>query len=101
MVIEILSRPEFKTLLEQGDHRFQLAEAYFQTGKDDLAGLLYAQIAEQKPDNEQVLFRLAQLELRKNNPAEALNLFKKLAETGKDPLWTKLAREEAAILKIR
>lgn len=100
-VMEILSRPEFKPLLEQGDHRFQLAEAYFQTGKDDLAGPLYAQIAEHDPANEQVLYRLAQIELRKNNRAEALNLFKKLAETGKDPLWTKLAREEAAILQIR
>ena len=100
-VIEILSRPEFKPLLDQGDHRFHLAEAYFQTNKDDLAGPLYAQVAGQQPANEQVLYRLAQIELRKNDTAQALNLFKKLAETGKDPFWTKMAREEAAILKLR
>ena len=57
-------------------------------------------LAARSANSEQAHFRLAQLELRRDKTAAALNLFQKLAEEGKDPLWTRLAREEAAILQL-
>ncbi len=100
-VIDILSRPELKEAADNDRCRFLLAESYFQSDKDDMAALLFIKPAEKGSYSEQAQFRLAQIESHRNNFAEALNLFNKLAEKGKDPMWTKLAREEAAILQLQ
>ena len=78
-----------------------LAEALFQEKDDDRARVLFSELTTGAGRSEQAWFRLAQLELRRNNTQAALNLFRKLAEEGKDPLWTRLAREEAAILHLK
>jgi len=100
-VIDTLAAPELRETVVQNNLLLPLAEAYFQTGKEQAAAPIFQQLASEKGRNEQAQYRLAQIELNKNNPKQALNLFKELAEKGKDPLWTKLAREEAAILGMR
>ena len=80
---------------------FLLAESYFQTGQDALAAQEFRQVVEQGEGTEQVQFRLAQVASKNSSTVYALNLFKELAEKGKDPLWTKLAREEVAILQLQ
>ena len=99
-VIELLSRPETRPRLDD-EATLWLAEACFQADRNDCAAPLFSDLAERTADNEQARFRLAQLRLRADKPAEALNLLRKLAEEGKDPLWTRLAREEAAILQLK
>ena len=99
-VIELLSRPELAGRLDD-DTTLMLAEALFQEKDDDRARVLFSELTTGAGRSEQAWFRLAQLELRRNNTQAALNLFRKLAEEGKDPLWTRLAREEAAILHLK
>ena len=62
--------------------------------------MLFQRIMKQKEGSEQAQYRLAQIAAKKDDKQQALNLFKELAEKGKDPLWIKLAREEAAILEL-
>lgn len=100
-VIDTLAAPDLRELTTQNGLLLPLAEAYFQTGKEQQAAPIFQQLATEKGGGEQAQYRLAQIELHKNNAKQALNLFKELAEKGKDPLWTKLAREEAAILDLR
>ena len=99
--IDILTKPELQGLIAKNNASLPLAEAYFQTGQDDLAIQAFRRIVEQGGDIEQAQYRLAQIELKKNNTSQALNLFKELAEKGKDPQWTKLAREDVAILQLK
>jgi TolA-binding protein len=99
--IDILTKPELQGLVAKNNGSLLLAEAYFQTGQDNLAAQAFRRIVEQGGAVEQAQYRLAQIELKKNNTSQALNLFKKIAEKGKDPHWTKLAREEAAILRLK
>jgi hypothetical protein len=100
-VIEVLERPEFKEWLDQEGLNLLLAESYFQSGLDDKARTLFTQIIAQDEANGQGRFRLAQIALRQNNRPQALKLLSELAEKGKDDLWTKLAREEAALLQLQ
>lgn len=99
--IDILSQPELQSLIAKNNALLLLAEACFQEGLDTLAAQTFSKIVEQGGDIEQAQYRLAQIELKKNNTPQALNLFKELAEKGKDPYWTKLAREEVAILRLK
>lgn len=100
-VIDTLTKPELQNLIAKNNVSLFLAESYFQTGQDNLATPAFRRIVEQGIDIEQAQYRLAQIESKKNNTSQALNLFKELAEKGKDPLWTKLAREEVAILQLK
>jgi hypothetical protein len=100
-VINTLSSPELQPLLAANQATLLLAESYFQIGQDDLAAQTFARVKEHDSESEQAHYRLAQLALKKNNTAQALKLFKELAEKGKDPLWKKLAGEEAAILQLQ
>jgi len=100
-VIDTLTQPGVQEVLAQQAMLLPLAESYFQTGKDDQAALVFQRIAAQQGNNEQARFRLAQIALKKNSAQQALNLFKELAEKGTDSPWTKLAREEAAILELK
>ena len=99
-VIDTLAQTDLQEALVRNSMLLPLAESYFQTGKDDQALAIFQQIKEQKEGSEQAQYRLAQIALKKDNKQQALILFKELAEKGKDPLWAKLAREEAAILEI-
>lgn len=100
-VIDTLSRPTLQSRLAENHLLLPLAEAYFQTNKNDEAQAIFQQLLNRESDNEQALFRLAQLEQRRGNAAQALKQFQQLAEKGKDPLWKKMAKEEAAILEMR
>jgi hypothetical protein len=100
-VIDTLDRPELRKQVEENRLLLPLAEALFQTGRNEKAQSLFRQLAEKEIENGQALFRLAQIESRLGNQQQALKLFRELAEKGTDPLWKKMAREEASILEIQ
>ncbi len=100
-VIETLTKPELQKVILTPHDTLVLAESYFQNSQYALAGPLFRRIIEQKGGTEQAQFRLAQIALKTNNTKQSLNLFKELAEKGKESLWTKLAAEEAAILQLQ
>lgn len=73
---------------------FMLAESQYQTGAFSEAESIFRTILEEHPFYEQSLFRLASLERKKGNEQNALSLFKKIVETGKNPLWKRYAERE-------
>jgi tetratricopeptide (TPR) repeat protein len=99
-VIEALDSPDLRNRLEENQLLLPLAESFFQTGRYEKALPLFQRLAQKDEGSEQVQFRLAQIESRQGNRQQALKLFQQLAEKGKDPLWKKLAHEEASILTI-
>jgi len=98
-VIDTLTQPDIRGMVDRQAMLSSLAESYFQAGQNEQALPLFQQLIERN-GNEQSRFRLAQIAWRAGNKPEALKLFKELAEKGTDPLWTKMAREEAAILEL-
>ncbi len=99
-VIRILSRPEMAAATAGGEHAYELAEAYFQTGKYDRARPIYERLQQEDNFRELAMFRLARIDLQRGRKKQALNEFRQLAEKGKDPLWIKLAKEEIRILEM-
>ncbi|MCL2340606.1 MAG: tetratricopeptide repeat protein [Proteobacteria bacterium] len=100
-VVETLSPPELQDLLAQQGMLLPLAESYFRLDQNDRALPLFQRLAERNQHgSEQARFRLAQIAQRQNNRPQALKLFKDLAEKGTDPFWTKVARDEAALLEL-
>ena len=99
-VINTLLDPELELYLSEGEPLFHLAESFFQTGQLTLAAPLFRRMVAQEYGSEQASFRLAQIALQMNNGQEALNLFTELAEKETDTLWTRLAREQVAILQL-
>lgn len=99
--IDTLSQPAVNDLLASQGMFMALAESHFQIGQFDQAATWFDRILSRDPESEQARFRLAQIERARNNRQQALKLFRELAEKGKDPLWSKLAREEMAIMELR
>ena len=79
--------------------QFMLAECLFQTGALPEAEAIFQTITEEHTFYEQALFRLAGFERKKGNEQMALSLFKKIVETGKNPLWKKYAERELQFAK--
>lgn len=99
-VIDTLAQPGIQESLASHALVLPLAESYFQAGKEEQAAPLFRQLLEGQEQVEQARFRLAQIALNRGDRAQALNLFKELAEKGTDPLWKKIAQEKVAILEI-
>ncbi len=99
-VIRILSRPGMAAVTAGGRHGYELAEAYFQTGRYDLARPIYERLQQEDDFRDLAMFRLARIDLEQGRKRQALNEFRQLAEKGKDPLWIKLAKEEIRILEL-
>jgi tetratricopeptide (TPR) repeat protein len=97
-VIDTLNQSDIRQVLPK-NALLWLAESYYQSGKETLAEPLFEQLRTQT-NSEQAQFRLAQIAAKQDKTTQALKQFKELADKGSDPLWTKLAREEAAILAL-
>lgn len=81
--------------------RFLLAEALFRTDNSPAAEPIFRSINEDHPFFEQTLYRLAEIARAKGNEQESLSLFKKIAETAKNPLWKRYAERELQFAKLR
>ncbi len=100
-VIDSLGQGNMRYQLDNPETAFLLAESYFQTGQLTQASALFKKIIEKDKENDQVRFRLGQIEQKSGNTQQALKIFQQIAETAKDPLWQKMASEEAGILKLQ
>ena len=80
---------------------YRLAESAFQTGDYARARPLFEKLAQAGEEwQDQARYRLARMDIAENHPNQALDLLKQVAKTGTNPLWKKLAREEAAIMEL-
>jgi hypothetical protein len=76
------------------DTRFMLAESRYQLQDFTGAEALFPALTDDEQFGEQANYRLAQLERQKGNEKNALKLFEKIVEKGKDTLWRKYAERE-------
>ena len=100
-VVDTLDTPELLSRLEPERLLLPLAESYYQLKNLEAAKKQFQRVVTIDSQSEQAKFRLAQIENQLGQKESALKLFQKLAEEGKDPLWKRMAREEAAILEIQ
>jgi len=80
--------------------RFMLAESLYEQGLYDKAEDLFATVQEFPQFQDQSLFRLADIQIKKGQKEKAVKLFQQIVEKGKDPLWKDLAKKELQFAAI-
>ncbi len=76
------------------EEQIMYGESLFKTGHLDEAEKIFLQITKENSFFAQSLYRLAELERKKGQEENALILFKKIVETGTNPLWQQYAQKE-------
>lgn len=99
-VIEVLDRPLKISAEKQNRRQFMLAESHYQKGQFELAFEFFNKIAPESIHYDQALYRRAEFLKRQNDAVAALNLYKELAETGKNPLWVKMAKKAIEYITV-
>lgn len=79
---------------------FMLAESFYQLGLFDKAAPVFASIPSESEHHDQALYRRAQLLQLAGNIPGSLKIYTELVETGKNPLWIKLAQKELELNQI-
>jgi hypothetical protein len=74
--------------------RFMLAESLYKKDLYDKAEELFTTVRESARFQDQSLFRLAEMQLKKGQEEKAVKLLQQIVEKGKDPLWQDLAKKE-------
>ena len=74
--------------------RFILAESLYKQGLYEKAEELFTTVQESAQFQDQSLFRLADIQLKKGQEEKAVKLLQQIVEKGKDPLWQNLAKKE-------
>ena len=80
--------------------RILQAEALYRLGRSDRALPLFRALLDEAAVGDQAVYRAAQIELQAGRRQEGLNLLRRLAEKGNDPLWRRLAGETLAAQKL-
>lgn len=92
-VISVLDRPLTISDKKQDRRRFMLAESYYHKGQFESALDFFDKIKPESIHYDQALYRRAELLKTQNNDEAALKLYEELAETGKNPLWVRMAEK--------
>jgi len=97
--LELIERIDKEDSKMPPEIRFFKAESMFQTGSKDDAGAIFRTLQKEGPHSEQVLYRLAQIELANGRTEEALKFFRQIVEKGKNSLWQRYAEKEIEYLE--
>ena len=98
-VIAILSSDKLSDW-QDGERDYLLAESLFRQKEYDKALPVFERLAENPKYADQAIFRLAEIYRKTGRLQDSLNQFQRLAEKGKEERWRRLAREEAAIIRL-
>jgi lipopolysaccharide biosynthesis regulator YciM len=82
------------------DPVFMLAESAYQTGDIKKSAELFTTVQQDSSHKDQSLFRLGQIARQNGDKESALKYFKQIVETGKNPLWQKLAKKELELTAL-
>lgn len=99
-VIEILSRPIHLTDSQQDHANFILAESFYQNGTLIKAAPIFSKISPNFEQYDQALYRRAEILKKLGKTDQALKLYRKLVETGKNRLWKNLAKQELQLNSV-
>lgn len=99
-VVEILDRQVKITEGKLTRSNFMLAESLYQLNQFNKSKSIFSKIPRESTHHDQAQFRLAEL-LKKDGQNEAsLKIYKDLVETGKNPLWVRLAKKKLTLNDI-
>jgi len=73
---------------------FIYGESLYQTGDMSASEKAFDSLKDKNFHTEQVLYRLAQIEIGKGNTEKGLKLLRTIVEKGKDPLWQRYAAKD-------
>jgi len=93
-VVEILDKNSVIDSSKTDRSDFMLAESYYQLGDPAQAATVFAKIPTASIHHDQAQYRICENLKNEGKKEAALKLYKELAETGKNPLWVKLAKKE-------
>ncbi|MDR3630932.1 MAG: hypothetical protein P4L42_11400 [Desulfocapsaceae bacterium] len=93
-VTEILSPLWEKQHSLPDDARFLLAESLYRQDLFDKAEDFFVTVQDTPSFQDQSLFRLADIRLKKGQTEKAVKLLQQIVDKGKDPLWQNLARKQ-------
>ena len=96
----ILEELKISEATQEQDPLFMLAECHYQLNDLDKAEKLFLPLQQAKLFQDQAMFRLAEIARQKGQKEQALKLFKQIVETGKNPLWQKLAKKELELTAL-
>ncbi len=99
-VIRTLTPLESKDQSLPAFTRFILAESLYKQKAYDKAAEIYSTLQDTDPFQDQALFELADIALKKGQKEKAVKLLQKIVDKGKDPLWKNLAQKELEYEKI-
>ncbi len=99
-VIEILNYPIPLSDSQQDHANFILAESLYQNDNLEKAAQIFAKISLNFEQYDQALYRRAEILQKTGKTDQALNLYRKLVETGKNRLWKDLARQELQLNSV-
>ena len=77
-----------------------LAESHYQNGELESAFDFFGKIDSESIHYDQALYRRAEFLKTRNDDDTALKLYKELAETGKNPLWVRMAKKAIEYITV-
>jgi len=99
-VVEILDRPLELDEKKLPRTNFMLAESLYQLNRFDEAKTFYLKIPKESNHHDQAQYRTGEILKKDGNKEASLKIYKDLVETGKNPLWVKLAKKELELREI-
>jgi hypothetical protein len=99
-VIEILDRQIPLSGANKDLAHFMLAESFYQNDMLGKAAPFFKKISIEFAQHDFALYRRAAILQKTGKSNQALNLYKELVETGKNPLWIKMATKELQLNKV-
>ncbi len=93
-VVEILDRRLEINKNKLSGTNFMLAESLYQLGSFDQSKTIFIKIPKESIHYDQSLYRLGELFKIGGENEESLKLYGELVETGNNPLWIKMAKQE-------
>ncbi len=99
-VIQILDRP--LELEEKNNSRsnFLLAESLYQLNRFSEAANIFSTIPKESDHHDQAQYRTGELLEKEGRNEASLKIYEDLVETGKNPLWIKMAKKELELRKV-
>ena len=99
-VVEILDRPlelEGKNIPRSN---FLLAESLYRLDRFNEAAPIYSTIPKESNHHDQAQYRTGELLKKEGKNEASLKIYANLVETGKNPLWIKMAKKELELREI-
>ena len=99
-ITDILSPLWDKQVALSGNSCQLLAESLYKLGNYDKAETVFLTLQNMAQYQDQALFRLADIQIRKGQGEKAVKLYQQIVDKGKDPLWQNLARKELQFITL-